>query len=315
MFDSDPELFIRDIANFPQESISRFFKFPSLVTQAVKRSRQNPFNFVTHEFDPDFVAKSPHSRYMHFDLSLGGDLCAFAMGYASHFLRLNQLKAGKLVTEKLPFIHIDFVGVILVERTQEVWLPQIPELIEQLISKGFNISLVTFDRFQSAYIMQILKDRGLLTDLLSIDRTATKVIIDLDRPDNIRRESTGGSYLSAMAACKDAVNQQRIDIPFHPTVSGKFGESEFESETKSAEVNPNKQIVEHTGGGKIDLVQAVAGVCFNIENNERELSIDNSAIENAQDPYYKELNKLSPGFVERGDTFGRGEDRNASFLG
>ena len=102
MYDSDPEVFLRDIANFPQETVLRYFKQVKNIYRAVKRSRKNPFNFETHLFDDDFKANSPHPRYMHFDLSLGGDLCAFAMSHAPSFIEVNTLQNGNLVSDKLP---------------------------------------------------------------------------------------------------------------------------------------------------------------------------------------------------------------------
>lgn len=313
MYDSDPEVFIRDVANFPQETISRYFKIPGAIYKAVQRSRKNPFDFKTHKFDNDFGANDFKLRFLHFDLSLGGDLCSFAMGHAPSFIEVNRIVEGNLVADKLPFVYIDFVGVMYVEKNEEVWLPRIPEIVEELSSRHFNIQLLTFDRFQSAYIIQLLKDRGYLADVLSIDRTTTKIIVDINKEDRIRRESTKGNYLAGVASLKDAMNQSRLSIPYHPAVTQRTAESQFEIEAKSAQHFVDKMKVDHGSGGSIDVVQAIAGVCFNIECNCRDVIISDD-IKEIGDTFYQEV---KPGYVGLGqDDFEKGGGRrHESYLG
>lgn len=312
MYDSDPEVFIRDVANFPQETISRYFKSPSAIYKSIKRGRKNPFDFILHKFDDNFKAIDFKPRFLHFDLSLGGDLCSFAMGHAASFVEVNRIIQGNLVADKLPFVYIDFVGIMYVEKNEEVWLPRIPELIEELTSRHFNIQLLTFDRFQSAYIIQLLKDRGYLADVLSIDRTTTKIIVDIERDDRIRRESTKGNYLAGIASLKDAMNQSRINIPYHPAVRLKTAETQFEVEAKAAQHFVEKMKVDHGSGGSIDVVQAIAGVCFNIECNVRDF-ISDGEIGEIGDKFYEEVR---PGYTElETSDFERGGVRHESYLG
>ena len=312
MYDSDPEVFIRDVANFPQETISRYFKIPGAIYKAVQRSRRNPFNFVTHQFEDNFKANDFKLRFMHFDLSLGGDLCAFAMGHAPSFIEVNRIVEGNLVADKLPFVYIDFVGIMYVEKNEEVWLPRIPEIVEELSSRHFNIQLLTFDRFQSAYIIQLLKDRGYLADVLSIDRTTTKIIIDINKEDRIRRETTKGNYLAGVASLKDAMNQSRLSIPYHPAVTHKTAESQFELEAKAAQHFVDKMKVDHGSGGSIDVVQAIAGVCFNIECNCKDI-VFSSDLESLGDTFY-EHTKSGYVALEESD-FDKGGRKNESYLG
>ena len=312
MYDSDPEVFLRDIANFPQETVLRYFKSVKNIYKSVKRSITNSFDFDTHEFNKDFKCNSPYSRYLHFDLSLGGDLCAFSMAHAPSFVEVNRLEQGNLVSYKLPYICVDFVGIMLVGAKEEVWLPRIPEIVSELSDRGFPISLITFDRFQSAYIMQLLKDEGYLTDILSIDRTSHKVLIDMSIKDNpIKRESTKGNYLAAMASLRDAVLQERIEIPYHKAVRIKTAESQFEVEAKAAQYYPDKKKVDHGSGGTIDLLQAVAGAVFNVECNERSFVVDDDLLRKAGDTFYS---RLYSGFKETED-FGRGGSTHESYLG
>lgn len=313
MYNSDPEVFIRDVANFPQETVSRYFKIPGAIYKAIQRSRKNPFDFITHKFDDNFRASDFKHRFLHFDLSLGGDLCTFAMGHASSFIEVNRLIEGNLVADKLPFVYIDFVGIMYVEKKEEVWLPRIPELVEELTSRHFNIQLLTFDRFQSAYIIQLLKDRGYLADVLSIDRTTTKIIVDISRDDRIRRESTKGNYLAGIASLKDAMNQFRISIPYHPAVRTRTAESQFELEAKSAQHFVEKMKVDHGSGGSIDVVQAIAGTCFNIECNCRDFQIADD-IKEVGDTFYE---TTKPGYValDQSDFEKGGGRRHESYLG
>ena len=164
----DPDNFICDIANYPREPILRYFKNPNALYAAVKRGRLNPFDFIKHEFNSGYQAHNPKLRYLHFDLSLGGDLCAFACGHASHFVDQEEFDGNESKTVKLPFHFIDFVGIILNPTGDQVWLPVIVNIVKELREKrGFNIGLCTFDRFQSAYIMQTLRDEGFITSMLS----------------------------------------------------------------------------------------------------------------------------------------------------
>lgn len=313
MYDSDPEVFIRDVANFPQETISRYFRIPGAIYKSIDRSRKNPFDFVSHRFDDNFRGSDYKLRFMHFDLSLGGDLCSFAMGHVPGFIEVNKIVEGNLVADKLPFVYIDFIGIMLVEKNEEVWLPRIPEIVEELTSRNFNIQLVTFDRFQSAYIIQLLKDRGYLADILSIDRTTTKIIIDIDKEDRIRRESTKGNYLAGVASLKDAMNQSRLKIPYHRAVTMKTAESQFELEAKAAQHFVEKMKVDHGSGGSIDVVQAVAGVCFNIECNCKDIPISDTAIKDVADKFYEETR---PGYTDLGlGNFEKGGSSNESYLG
>lgn len=271
MFDADPENFIRDIANFPQESVLRYFRNALMNYRSVTRSKINPFDFKTHKLSDDYRATEDYRRFLHFDLSLGGDLCAFAMGHTKSFVEVSSLDRGKLITLKLPYVEIDMIGILLVDQREEVWLPEITEIINDISRKGFNINLITFDRFQSAYLMQELRDQGYLTSLLSIDRTASYPIIDLDKEDRIARKTTEGNYIAAMACLKDTINHGRISVPLHKPIDRNTTETEFEIELKAAEYYPKKKKVDHPSNGRLDVIQAVAGVCFNIENNVRSL--------------------------------------------
>lgn len=317
MFEADPDNFIRDIANFPQESVSRYFKNTTAIIKAIDRSTINLFDFNTHKFSDKFRANNSFNRYMHFDLSLGGDLCSFAMGHTPGFIQVNVLKEGKLEKVSLPFTIIDFVGILLVGRNEEVWLPEITHLIHTISDRGFNLTLLTFDRFQSAYLMQELRDEGYLTSNLSIDKTANYPVIDMDREDMIAKKSTEGNYLAAIASLKDSINQGRIKIPYHPSIDNRTSESEFEVEAKSAQEDLTKKKVDHPQGGRIDLLQAIAGVVFNIQNNQRASDVKEGYEKEIADDFYHKLEVNRPNSFESLEDFSkpRMEIRNETYLG
>jgi len=312
LFDADKDNFIRDIANYPQESVMRYFRDSVALYKSIDRKRVNPFNFYTHQFDSGFRALDMRRRYMHFDLSLGGDFCAFAMGSASSFIQVNMVEDGKLVKSTLPYVYIDFVGIMLTVGGGEVWLPEILSIIKHLYNKGFDISLITFDRFQSAYLSQLLQDEGFLTSFLSIDRTSNYPVIDLNREDRIAKKSTEGNYMAGVSSLKDAINQRRISIPLHPNTTKGLTETEFETEARGAEANLSKKKVDHGSDGKIDLIQAVAGVSFNLLNNERQSDLDERDMKEFEDKFYLKLEEN-----ENIDRFSipEREVRNVSYLG
>jgi len=316
MFKADPDNFIRDIANFPQESVLKFFRNASMNYRSITRSRVNPFDFKTHQFHPDFRARDDYRRFMHFDLSLGGDLCAFAMGHSKNFMEVSSLEGHKLKTLMLPYIEIDFIGILLVDKRDEVWLPEVTSIIGKISDLGFNLTLLTFDRFQSAYIMQELRDQGYLTSLLSIDRTANYPVIDLEKEDKISRKTTEGNYIAAMSCLKDTINHGRISVPFHPSIDRNTTETEFEIELKAAEHHVKKKKVDHPNNGKLDVLQAIAGVCYNIENNVKAADDGGSSLHNeVNDDFYDKYNYSE--LDELDEYFGKPvlEIKNDTFLG
>jgi len=265
----DPENFLRDIACIPTESTRPFIRSKDKIMRLEKEAFQNPFNEEKRVFHPDFTAGTgnPYNRYMHIDLGLKKDAVGISMCHAPNFeerivhdLEFNGVKSRNV---RLPFIKFDFLGRIKAGRGEEVLLSEVREVIYEITRRGFYIALLTFDGFQSVDSIQILRNQGYKVGRLSIDRTATKLILDKHArsDDGIRRVSTEGQIMGAMQSLKDALYDTRISIPYHEY---------WVKEATGAEIDYRKNKVDHKPRGTIDLLQSMAGGVYNLVNNEVE---------------------------------------------
>jgi len=264
----DPENFIRDIACISTQSTRPFFKLRGKISDVeAKHTRVNVFNDTTMEFDEEW--KRPdgdlNNRYMHIDLGLTKDAVGIAMCNAPYFVDREIIDIEKGGTQKirvqLPFVHFDFLGRIKANKGEEILFASIREIIYEITRRGFYIALLTYDGFQSVDSIQILKSQGYKVARLSIDRTATKVILDKNVKDGsgLKKSSTEGQVLASMQSLKDILYDNRMSIPYHPF---------WKKEAEGAEIDYRKQKVDHKPRGTLDLVQAMAGATYNLVNNE-----------------------------------------------
>jgi len=282
----DPENFLRDIACVPTESTRPFFKDKNKVYEVEKRAFENPFNDEERRLERDFVpapGQDNFSRYMHIDLGLKKDAVGISMCHAPNFEQrtITQIHADELVKEEisLPFIKFDFLGRIKANKGEEILLSKVREIIYDIQRRGFYLALITFDGFQSVDSIQILRSQGFKVGRLSIDRTATKLILDKRAKDGsgLVRRSTEGQVMGPMQALKDAMYDDRLSIPYH---------EHFAKEATGAEIDYKKNKVDHKPRGSIDLLQSMAGSVYNLINNEFDY----------KDPYEEGLKELGDDF-------------------
>jgi hypothetical protein len=204
---------------------------------------------------------------MHIDLGLKKDAVGISMCHAPNFedrvIQDIEFQGVKTRNVRLPYIKFDFLGRVKASRGEEILLSEIREIIYDLHRRGFYIALLTFDGFQSVDSIQILRNQGYKVGRLSIDRTATKLILDKHArsEDGIRRVSTEGQIMGAMQSLKDALYDNRMSIPYHEYWS---------KEAIGAEIDYKKNKVDHNPRGTIDLLQSMAGSVYNLVNNEIE---------------------------------------------
>jgi len=130
--------------------------------------------------------------------------------------------------------------------------------------------------------IQILRSQGYKIARLSIDRTATKVILDKRAPDGsgLLRHSTEGQILGPMQALKDVLYDDRLLLPRH---------EHWKIEARGAEIDYKKNKVDHKPRGSIDLLQSMAGGVYNLINNEFEYMEDDEAQAQVQDDFYERV--------------------------
>ena len=273
--------FIRNLACWPMTSQHPFYRKLSTLYDAIDTSRENPWNYTRKEFPPAWRCQNPGIfRYMHFDLAETGDRVGFAMcGAPFHVVR--DVAVGESVEEmRVPYFYFDFIGVVEVSKEEELEFQLIPEIVFELRRRGFVIDLVTFDRFQSSFIIQILQRAGIHTGKLSIDRTAYKIVVRKSLNSkgetkgwDLKRISTEKQYADAHQALKTSVYEARCNIPEWTDWKQRHPDEPthpFVAESMGAEVGVDST-VDHGTFSKIDILSGMAGAAYNCQNNAPDL--------------------------------------------
>ncbi len=161
-FYDDPIDSLSRFACMPPDAIDAFFKDRSKIELAFSsQSTLNEDNSFRESFKPD-----PEKRYyIHVDLARVHDHAAVAL---AHVEKWEQRNIGGKLTEPAPVIVVDQVRYWTPSKTKNVDFTEIREYILSLKRRGFNIRLVTFDRWESADTMQYLNERGMKSERLSV---------------------------------------------------------------------------------------------------------------------------------------------------
>lgn len=264
----NPERVIRDYSCIPMDAISPFFRNKDAIYKAFYKNIKNPFNEDTCAFDEDFYCEEPENapfRYMHIDLAKSGDRCGISMCHVSGtkmVKRINKI-TNKFITEEieLPIITFDFIGGIQGSKGSNIMIGDVKDLIYDLRKRGFPIELVTFDQWQSLYIIQTLREDNFIVGELSIDRTHRRIIVDYSEDDFYKKVSTDKHYIAPQSDLRDGLYEERVILPYHELAI---------QELKWAEYDVKKNKIDHPPNKSIDIEQSIAGSYFNCLNNEAE---------------------------------------------
>jgi len=264
-FITNPLGSLRDFACIPTNAISPFFTDTDKLDLAIN-DHYNPFDSITRSFDDKFRCEDEFFRYMHIDLAYAKDGIGISMCHIPYFVTLKRTiedKEKKIFEEiemALPYIKFDFNGRILAEGKSEILISTVQDLILELAyQRNFYIHLITFDRFESMQTLQTLREKGFNVAHLSIDRTAFKIIVDYERDDNIRKDSTEKQYNAALEATRYAISEERIWVCEH---------EDWYQETRGLEYLADKNKVVKSPHSSDDEIQSIAGSLFNAVNNE-----------------------------------------------
>lgn len=155
------------------DAMMRFACKPSFSSDAFFKQRdklekcmtlRNPIdNFkrldAVFEPDPDKV------YFVHADLAQKHDKCAVAI---SHVEKWVEVKSFNNYEQIVPIVVVDAIAWWEPKKEGPVDLSEVKNWIIHLRRLGFNLGLVTFDRWQSFDIQQELKAVGIKTDTLSV---------------------------------------------------------------------------------------------------------------------------------------------------
>lgn len=178
----------------PARAVNPYFRNVQAVDAAFATVDQPPLS-VTYALDPqvnsDRRVWSPRYHFsealfpvrgavytMHADLAVAGDRAGIAMAHVVNYdefeaIAIDEDGAEHTVREVRPRVKVDFVISYTADQSsdpaREIQIRWARQLCFELIRRGFNIKLFTFDSFQSTDSMQILEAKGIETDKLSTD--------------------------------------------------------------------------------------------------------------------------------------------------
>ena len=168
------EDFTIDFYKDPVDALSRFACMPPEATDAFFKSRDkievcfnNPNLGVSLDgrFE-DWFQPDPDKKYfVHVDLAQKHDHCAVALAHVESWA---SMKIAGEMTEAAPKVVVDAVRFWTPTSTKSVDFTEVKDYIISLKSRGFNLGLVTFDRWNSHDMMQQLKAYGINTEILSV---------------------------------------------------------------------------------------------------------------------------------------------------
>ena len=205
----------------PTFASDAFFKQKDKLEKCM--STRNPID-SNKRFDETFTPDPEKIYFVHADLAQKHDKCAVAIAHVEKWVNLQVVKDYEQVA---PIIVVDAVVWWEPRIEGPVNLSEVKQWIQNLRRQGFNLGLVTFDRWQSFDIQQELQAVGIRTDTVSV---AKKHYEDL-----------------AMM-----VYEERVIMPHIPLLLDEMSELKI--------INDKK--VDHPRKKSKDLADAVTGAVF-----------------------------------------------------
>jgi hypothetical protein len=219
----------------PTYSSDAFFKQKEKLEKCM--TLRNPID-SSKRFDPTFKPDPEKIYYVHADLAQRHDKCAVAIAHVEKWVNIQVIKDYEQVA---PIIVVDAVVWWEPKIEGPVDLSEVKKWIQNLRREGFNIGMVTFDRWQSFDIQQELKAVGMRTDTVSV---AKKHYEDL-----------------AMM-----IYEERVAMPLIPLLLEEMSE---------LKITDNGKRVDHPRKKSKDLADAVCGAVFGaISHTSRDSNLE-----------------------------------------
>lgn len=227
------------------DAMQRFACIPTFASDAFFKQRDKVQNAMTlrnpidqfRRFDSTFKPDPEKVYYVHADLAQRHDKCAVAIAHVEKFVNIQIMKDYEQVA---PIVIVDAVAWWEPRKEGPVDLSEVKQWIQNLRRVGFNIGMVSFDRWQSFDIQNELKQIGIRTDTVSV---AKKHYEDM-----------------AMLIYEDRLAMPAIDLLFEELTELKI-------------VKGNR--VDHPRKSSKDLADAVCGAVFGaISHTPRNLDLE-----------------------------------------
>ncbi len=162
--------FYRDVTDalgrfacMPPEAIDAFFKSREKIEMAFNDLSLAVDGFG--RFEEWFVPQDDKEYFIHVDLAQKHDHCAVSM---SHVDKWVSVKVTDTYSQPAPIVKVDAVMYWTPTSDKSVDFAEVRDYILSLRSRGFNIRLCTFDRWNSHDMMQQLRQYGINTETLSV---------------------------------------------------------------------------------------------------------------------------------------------------
>lgn len=150
-------------ACMPSDNVdTSFFKNKDAITNSfvIANGVDNDGVFLS-----DFVPKRDTRYFMHVDLSKVHDRCAISM---AHVEKWTRVQVGDNYSESQPVVKVDAVRWWKPSKEQPMDYKAVTDYILAVKRKGFDVRLVTFDRWNSNDTMNFLNQHHIKTELLSV---------------------------------------------------------------------------------------------------------------------------------------------------
>lgn len=269
-FEADLNAALRDLAGVSTMSSYKLFRLRDRLAKASTVGQLFPDRFVLDfDDDQDQIAnralienyfdrplRPEMPRALHLDIALTGDRLGLAATYVSGFkTRTIRDESMREVEERVPETVTEWAIGIEPTPGKQIPLFKVRMFILWLAERGYPISKITADGYNSADFLQLMSRAGFDTEILSLDKTPNHYY-------NFR----------------SAIYEGRNCIPPSPLL--KF-------ELENLEVSPDGRKIDHpkkVGNimGSKDVADAVAGSVASAEIMSTKLSLIHSAELQAQ---------------------------------
>jgi hypothetical protein len=155
------------------DAMMRFACVPTFASDAFFKQKEklekcmntrNPLDSF-RRFDETFKADPEKVYYIHADLAQKHDKCAVAIAHVDKWVNIQVIKDYEQVA---PIVVVDAVAWWEPRAEGPVNLSEVKQWIINLRREGFNIGMVSFDRWQSFDIQNELQAVGIRTETVSV---------------------------------------------------------------------------------------------------------------------------------------------------
>lgn len=155
------------------DAMQRFACIPTFSSDAFFKQRDKVQNAMTirnpidgfKRFEQTFIPDPEKKYYVHADLAQKHDKCAVAIAHVDRWVNIQVIKDYKQVA---PVVVVDAVVYWEPRVEGPVDLSEVKQWIQNLRRVGFDIGMVSFDRWQSFDIQNELKAVGIRTETVSV---------------------------------------------------------------------------------------------------------------------------------------------------